>query len=108
MFNFLIGNTLLFTDRLMNKRAVFYPNQSRKEGGKERSLPGPTADGNDRQTKRDKLLMDVDILENAKMLVVKKQERDQLEEIKAKLRQMEKGLLLISRQQNHIIEKLNG
>ena len=33
-----MGSTLLFNDRLINKKATFLPNQSKKE---QSSLPGP-------------------------------------------------------------------
>ena len=84
-FNRLMGNTLLFTDRLMNKKAVFYPNQSKKERGR---LPGPDGMGE----MKDKLVMDADILENAKTLIIKKQEQDHLEEMKQRMKQMERIL----------------
>ena len=106
MFNRLIGNTLLFTDRLMNKKAVFKPNQSAKE---QSNLPGPSGmDENQNKKKKDKIVMDADILQNAKLLVIKKQQKDDIEDIKLSMKKMQKTQNLISQQINHIIEKLNG
>ena len=100
-FNRLIGNTLLFVDRLSNKKAVFYPNQSKKERS-----PLPGTPGMDE--KITKLVMDETILENAKALIIKKQEKNTLEEMKEKLKHMEKILGQLSHQQNLIVEKLNA
>ena len=85
-FSKIVGNTLLFTDRLMNKRAVFQPNKSKKERSR---LPGPN--GSDEIVK-DKLVMDADILNNAKTLIIKKQEQDGLEELKLRIKSIEKVL----------------
>ena len=96
-FNRLIGNTLLFTDRLMNKKAVFYPNQSKKERG---GLPGPSGTNE----KKGKLVMDGTILENAKTLIIKRQEKDNIEELKQEVMQMKKVLSHLA----HLVEKFNG
>jgi len=114
ILNCLIGPTLLFTDRLTNKRAVFYPNKSARErsseeegGGERGELPGPRL-GLARLGFKDNLVMDENILESAKALVVSRQESDKMEELQAKMIKIEKGLLLLAKQQNLIIEKLNG
>ena len=86
----------------MNKKAVFLPNQSRREQSK---LPGPDGLGEDRRTpKDDNLILDDEIIESAKCLLVKKQETL----ASTKLKQMEKSLLLMNKQQNLIIEMLNN
>jgi len=100
-FNRLIGNTLLFVDRLSNKKAVFYPNQSKKERSPLPGTPGM-------EEKMTKLVMDETILENAKALIIKKQEKNTLDEMKEKLKQMEKILGQLSHQQNLIVDKLNA
>ena len=56
-----MGSTLLFTDRLKNKKAIFLPNQSKREQG---SLPGP--DGSrDHGGKKD-MIIDDEVIEAAK------------------------------------------
>ena len=94
----IFGTTLLFNSRLTNKKAVFWPNKSRRE--QSLKLPGP--DGmREAKVVKDNLILDDDIIESAKNLLVKKQET-------GKLKQIEKSLLLLNKQQNLIIEMLNN
>ena len=95
-----MGSTLLFNKRLLNKKAVFLPNQSRREQSK---LPGPEGE-DDRPNEKDNLILDDDIIESAKSLLVKKQETL----VVSRMKQMEKSLLLLNKQQNLIIEMLNN
>ena len=78
-----------------NKQAVFYPNTSKKEksGG---------SDG------RNDLILSDGILTAAKGLVIKKNTLTEEMEMKRRLEKMEKSLLLMAEQQNHIISMLNS
>ena len=93
----IFGTTLLFNSRLKNKKSIFLPNKSRRE--QSLMLPGPDGTREDK-TVKDNLILDDDIIESAKNLLVKKQET-------GKLKQIEKSLLLLNKQQNLIIEMLN-
>ena len=98
-----MGDTLLFSERLVHKKAVFYPNKSRQE---QSQLPGP--DGvNDKEVKNDNLILDEEIIESAKALLVKRQETKEFTALTARLKQIEKSLLLMNQQQNLIIEKIS-
>ena len=55
-----------------------------------------------------KLVMDQTILDNAKALIIQKQEKNTLDEMKEKLKHMEKILGQLSQQQNLIVEKLSA
>ena len=96
----IFGTTLLFNSRLTNKKAVFLPNKSRRE--QSLRLPGPEGLREDQhQSDNDNLILDDEIIESAKNLLVKKQEA-------GNLKQIEKSLLLLNKQQNLIIELLNN
>merc|ERR1711915_92074 len=86
---------LLFSERLHNKQAVFYPNTSKKEKS------GPSGKKND-------LILSENILMAAKGLVIKKNTITEEMETKKRLEKMEKSLLLLAEQQNHIISMING
>jgi len=86
---------LLFSERLHNKQAVFYPNTSKKEKS------GPSGIKND-------LILSENILMAAKGLVIKKNTITEEMETKKRLEKMEKSLLLLAEQQNHIISMING
>ena len=111
-------NFLLFSSRLKQKQAVFYPNQSKKEqsGGK---------------AERNDLILSNQILDAAKVnaqnfqesknlhddmnwpnknqgLIVRKNTMTEEEETRQRLAKMEKSLLLLAEQQNHILSVLNG
>lgn len=121
VFNFFIGSTLLFKDRLITKKAVFLPNRSPVE----RSLPGPDLrdGGPDLPSSTRKrfitsagkggslnaqLVMDEDILENAKSLLSKRQEKGLVDELSSKVLQMEKTLRFLSKQQQFLLETLTS
>eukprot|EP00092_Neocalanus_flemingeri_P109150 GFUD01140253.1.p1 GENE.GFUD01140253.1~~GFUD01140253.1.p1 ORF type:complete len:520 (+),score=97.82 GFUD01140253.1:64-1560(+) len=86
---------LLFSERLVKKQAVFYPNTSKKENS------GPTGVKND-------LVLSESILEAAKGLIIKKNTITEEQETKKRLQKMEKSLLLLAEQQNYIISMLNS
>merc|ERR1719192_2990375 len=88
-------NFLLFSARLKAKQAVFYPNQSKKEQS------GSKAERND-------LILSNQILDAAKGLIVRKNTMTEEEETRQRLAKMEKSLLLLAEQQNHILSVLNG
>merc|ERR1712008_530454 len=81
LLNKVMGNTLLFTDRLKNKRAIFLPNQSKREQG---SLPGP--DGSRDPGGKKDMIIDDEVIEAAKGLLLKRQEESTLTK---KLKQIE-------------------
>jgi len=83
---------LLFADRLRNKEAIFKPNKSKKE----------------KSGHHDDLVLSDEILEEAKALLVKKTTISEGEELKERLTRIEKTLLLLSKQQNHIIQTLQN
>jgi len=100
LLNKMMGNTLLFTDRLKNKRAIFLPNQSKREQG---SLPGP--DGSRDPLGKEGMIIDDEVIEAAKGLLLKRQEESTLTK---KLNQIEKSMLLMNKQQNLLIEMINN
>ena len=104
-------NFLLFSSRLKQKQAVFYPNQSKKEQSGSKS-------------ERNDLILSNQILDAAKVniywikrkinseqnqgLIVRKNALTDEEETRQRLAKMEKSLLLLAEQQNHILSVLNG
>ena len=105
-------NFLLFSSRLKQKQAVFYPNQSKKEQSGSKS-------------ERNDLILSNQILDEAKEknpvvknslkkhsknqgLIVRKNTLTDEEETRQRLAKMEKSLLLLAEQQNHILSVLNG
>jgi len=86
---------LLFSERLPKKEAVFYPNTSKKEKS------GPAGIRND-------LILSETILVAAKGLIIKKNTITEEEETRKRLEKMEKSLLLMAEQQNHIISMLKS
>ena len=95
----IMGSTLLFTDRLRNKKAIFLPNQSKRE---QSSLPGP--DGS-RDHGDKTMIIDDEVIEAAKGLLLKRQESSLISD---KLKQIEKSMLLMNKQQNLLIEMINN
>lgn len=124
--NLLIGPTLLLNNSkgsLLGKKAVFMPNMpnwTNKEMGRFAGVDLPEAfddDGEEDREKvsrKDQMVLESSILESAKLLAVEKRENDSkgsrssLGEIQSRIKQIEKGLLLLTKQQNFIIEKLNA
>ena len=97
------GSTLLFSERLRNKKAVFYPNKSRKE---QSFLPGP--DGIiDNKVKNDNLILDDDNIKAAKALLLKRQDNKELNALMDRLKQMEISMLLMNEQRNLLIERIS-
>lgn len=97
----LMGTTLLFSDRLKNKKAVFLPNQSKRE---QSSLPGP--DGGRKASQN--LVLDDTVIESAKCLLLKRKENRELTALSGKLKQIEKSMLLMNKQQNLLIEMVRN
>ena len=103
-----MGTTLLFSKRLRNKRAVFLPNQSNRE---QSSLPGPDGVKNRvRPTANlaDNLLLDNEVIEAAKGLLMKRREGREMTVLTSRLKQIEKSMMLMNKQQNLIIEMMNN
>lgn len=102
-----MGTTLLFSERLVNKKAIFYPNKSNRE---QSNFPGHDGhDGGSREAKvaTDNLILDEAIIGAAKGLLVRRQDNRELSGVTSKLKQIEKSLLLMNQQQNLIIEMMN-
>jgi len=87
-----VANTLLFQKRLRAKMAVFEPNLDTHE----RSLPGE---------KRDDLRLNNRILKEATLRLQEKKNEDQ-DEIMKRVVKLEKGLSLVAKQNNLILELL--
>ena len=83
-----------------DKRAIFLPNQSKREQG---SLPGP--DGSRDPGGKKDMIIDDEVIEAAKGLLLKRQEESTLTK---KLKQIEKSMLLMNKQQNLLIEMINN
>ena len=105
MLSKIMGTTLLFSEILVHKQAVFYPNKSKLE---QSSLPGPGGTSNKKKTIADNLTIDDDIIEAAKGLLVKRNESRDLEMLSFKLKQIEKSMLLMNKQQNYLIEMISN
>ncbi|CAB4054829.1 unnamed protein product [Lepeophtheirus salmonis] len=91
---------LLFSERLAEKQAIFYPNRSRREKsqmGAHTSSKGLL----DPET----IVLDVEILEAAKMRLMRKQEVS-LIATNQRINKIERSLRLMSKQQNYIIDLL--
>ena len=95
-----MGDTLLFSERLVHKKAVFYPNKSRKE---QSDLPEP--DGLI-ESKKEKLTLDDEVIEAAKALLKKRNESKENNSLTSRLKQIEKSMLLLNQQQNIILSFL--
>ena len=120
----MIGPTLLLNNSkgsLLKKKAVFMPNMpnwTNREMGRFAGVDLPEAFDNieqdkERVSQKYEMVLESSILESAKLLAVEKQENDSkgntsLWEIQSRIKQIEKGLLLLTKQQNFIIEKLNA
>ena len=94
-----MGDTLLFSERLVHKKAVFYPNKSRKE---QSDLPEP--DGLI-ESKKEPLTLDEEVIEAAKALLKKRNESTEINSLTSRLKQIEKSVLLLNKQQNLLLEK---
>jgi len=95
-----MGDTLLFSERLIHKKAVFYPNKSRKE---QSDLPEP--DGLI-ESKKEPLTLDEEVIEAAKALLKKRNESTEINSLTSRLKQIEKSVLLLNKQQNLLLEKI--
>ena len=94
------------------------PNWTNREMGRFAGVDLPEAFDNiekdkERVSQKYEMVLESSILESAKLLAVEKQENDSkgntsLWEIQSRIKQIEKGLLLLTKQQNFIIEKLNA
>ena len=95
-----MGDTLLFSERLVHKKAVFYPNKSRKE---QSDLPEP--DGLI-ESKKAPLTLDDEVIEAAKALLKKRNESKEINALTSRLKQIEKSMLLLNQQQNVLLERI--